>query len=55
MSKTASESFPTLCAVVQMEQRRLSQSMHFATASSFALQLVQINPLKLESEADLFW
>jgi len=44
----------TLCAVVQIEQSKLSQSMHLATASSFALQLVQINPLKLESDADLF-
>merc|ERR1740128_728120 len=43
-----------LCAVVQIEQSKLSQSIHFATASSFALQLVQIKPLKLESDADLF-
>ena len=44
----------TLWAVWQMEQSRLSQSIHLATASSLALQLVQIRPLRLESAADFF-
>jgi hypothetical protein len=36
----------TLWAVLQLEQSRLSHTTHLATASSLALQLVQIRPLR---------